>query len=177
MPRRARMLIKLVGTFGVCALIGWSLQNPDQGIMRELTAYGPLVAAAAGAVFIALVAAYARDLQLLLQAIPQRAARPASVWWMFAIPYNFVEDFFIIENVAVSLQRAKKQHPHLSATFGRFGRVSGFGWCSLQILSLIPHPIGAAAGFLALPLWAWHWRYARLARRSLIAQSTAFPKD
>ena len=179
MPRYAPILVKLAGTLIVCALIWWSLQNPDQGILRELTSFGPWVAAAVGAVFFCLVAAYARDLQLLLQAISSahRTARPASVWWMFAIPYNFVEDFFIIESVAASLQRAEAQHPHLRAIFGRYGRLSGFGWCGLQILSLIPHPIGAAAGFLALPLWAWHWRFARLARRSVISHSIAFPKD
>lgn len=171
--------IKTLGTLGVCALIWWSLRNPDQGILREISAYGPNVGILLALVFLALVAAYARDLQHLLQAVPrrQRAAAPASVWWMFAIPYNFVEDFFIIGTIATSLRRSEMEYTNLRGAFGGYGRISGFGWCGLQILSLIPHPIGAAAGLFALPLWAWHWRQVRSARRILLAHQHVFPKD
>jgi hypothetical protein len=179
MPQSARILVKLAGTLGVCALIWWSLQRPNQGILREVIAFGPAIASLVAVVFVALVAAYARDLQRLLRAVPaaQRAATPASVWWMFAIPYNFTEDFFIIHNVGASLRRTETATPALRGAFGRFGLISGYGWCALQIGSLVPHPLGTLAGFLALPLWAWHWRFARAARRSLIAHSPASPKD
>ena len=51
--------------------------------------------------------------------------------------------------------------------FGRHGRWSGFGWCALQIGSLVPHVLGSVAGMLALPLWLWHWRFVRKARQTL----------
>lgn len=83
---------------------------------------------------------------------------------MLVIPYNFTEDFFIIENIARSLQNTAATRPDLAARFGHFGRLSGLGWCALQIVSLVPHDIGSLAGVLALPLWLWHWRFVRKAR-------------
>jgi hypothetical protein len=162
-------LIKTLGTLAVCGLIWWALQNPDKGMLREVTAFGPMVGALVAAGFFALVVAYARDLHRLLQAVPEaaRVAHPASVWWMLVIPYNFTEDFFIIENIARSLHKTAAARPELSAPFGHFGRYSGLGWCALQIVSLVPHDIGSLAGMLALALWLWHWRFVRKARGHL----------
>ena len=130
----ARSAIRITGTLAVSALIWWSLATPDQGILREVRALGPLGAGITVAIFLALVAAYARDLHLLMRAIPHgaRTASPASVWWMFLIPYNFTEDFFIIATVTTSLERAESSDPALRGAFGRHGRWSGYGWCALQ---------------------------------------------
>ena len=155
--------IKVAGTAAVCLLLWWSLENTDKGILREVTAFGGLVAGLVVATFFALVVAYARDLQKLLRAIPadQRTAQPNSVWWMLVIPYNFTEDFFIIDNIARSLERVAASRPDLASRLGHFGRRSGLGWCALQIGSLVPHDLGSLAGMLALPLWLWHWRFVR----------------
>jgi hypothetical protein len=167
-PRTA-VLIKALGTAIVCGLIWWSFQNPDKGMLREVTAFGPAVAVAVAAAFFAAVIAYASDLRRLLQAIPEnhRAAQPNSVWWMLLIPYNFTEDFFIIENIARSLENIAKARPGLVRPLGHFGRRSGLGWCALQILSLVPHDVGSLGGVLALPLWLWHWRFVRKARAAM----------
>ena len=71
-------LVKVIGTLGVCGLIWWSVQNPDKGMLREVTAFGPVVAWWVAGIFLACVFAYARDLQRLLRAVPEplRAARP-----------------------------------------------------------------------------------------------------
>lgn len=169
MDRKTAVLIKSVGTAVVCVLIWWSLQNPDKGMLREVTVFGLWTAGLVAFGFFAAVVAYARDLGRLLQAIPeaQRAARPGSVWWMLLIPYNFTEDFFIIDNVARSLQSVAKARPELAGRLGHFGRRSGLGWCALQIVSLVPHEVGSLAGVLALPLWLWHWRFVRKARTAL----------
>jgi hypothetical protein len=98
-----------------------------------------------------------------------RTATPRSVWLMFLIPYNFVEDFFIIANVANSLRREARQNKALHPFHG-FGLLSGLAWCSLQIVSLIPHEIGSLAGFLALPFWVVHWRLIRQVNRALTTQ-------
>lgn len=163
MARARLVILKVAGTAAVCLLLYWSLQNPDQGILREVTAFGGLVAGLVAATFFALVVAYARDQQRLLHAIPadQRAAQPNSVWWMLVIPYNFTEDFFIIHNIARSLERVAASRPDLAGRLGQFGRRSGLGWCALQIGSLVPHDLGSLAGLLALPLWLWHWRFVR----------------
>jgi hypothetical protein len=158
------LFVKLALTAGVCALIGWSFARPEQGFLAEIRLLGHWGAALLAVGFLLAVAAYARDLQRLLEAVPEphRAARPRSVWLMFLIPYNFVEDFWIIANVARSLRKH-------TAGEGSFGLISGLGWCTLQILSLVPHALGSVAGLLALPLWLWHWAYVRRARAAILA--------
>lgn len=90
----ALLLLKLLLTLCVCGLIGWGLARPDQGFLAELSLLGPRGTTALVAGFLLAVAAYARDLQRVLQAIPEahRTTRPGSVWLMFLLPYNFVED-------------------------------------------------------------------------------------
>ena len=166
---RGLFVIKLILTAGVVALIVWSLQRPDAGILKELLVAGPWGAAAVAAVFLTCVFFYCRDLEAVLHAVPERSrkASPRSVWYMFLIPYNFVEDFFIIWNIGQSLAAEARHQPALAGT-GRFGLVSGLGWCALQIVSLIPTELGSIGGFAALPLWLWHWRYMRRVRRQLV---------
>ncbi len=158
------MALKLLLTAGVCGLIGWSLARPDQGFLAEVRMLGPWGTAALAAGFLLAVAAYARDLQRVLEAVPEplRAARPKSVWLMLLIPYNFVEDFWIVGHVAASLKA------RAGGAQGSFGLISGLGWCSLQIVSLVPHPVGSLAGLLAVPLWLWHWAYVRRARAAIL---------
>lgn len=165
---RGLFVVKLILTAGVVGLIAWSLQRPDAGILKELLIAGPWGAAAVAAVFLTGVFFYCRDLEAVLHAVPtrSRAASPRSVWYMFLIPYNFVEDFFIVWNISQSLAAEAEHQPALRGA-GRFGLVSGFGWCALQIVSLIPTELGSIGGFAALPLWLWHWRYMRRMRRQL----------
>ena len=82
------------------------------------------------------------------------------MWWMFAVPYNFVEDFFIVRAVAASLAADGRVTP------GRW-KVVGYGWCALQILSLFPGVAGYAGGAAALPVWAAHWVMTARINRSL----------
>jgi len=159
------LALKLVLTAGVCALIGWSIARPDQGFLAEVRMLGPWGSSLMAAGFLSAVAAYARDLQRLLEVVPEqfRTATPRSVWLMFLVPYNFVEDFWIIGNIANSLRN------HAVAKAGSFGLISGLGWCTLQIVSLVPHELGSLAGLLAVPLWLWHWVFVRKARVALLA--------
>ena len=149
------LLSLLAGLLLVAPLFAPDLEG---GVFRELALVGPAGAAIAIIVFLALVAAYCVDLQAVLRATPEakRPARPASVWWMFFIPYNFVEDFFIIHHVSLAIKRRGD-----SPSAPSFGAITGYGWCACQIVSLIPHPIGAAASLPALILWVWHWLYVR----------------
>jgi len=65
-------------------------------------------------------------------------------------------------------------------SFKGFGSVSGFGWCSAQIVSLIPHEVGSLAGVLALLAWVIHWRFIRNANRLLsesLQANPAFERD
>ncbi|APD13607.1 hypothetical protein RO07_01965 [Pandoraea pulmonicola] len=100
-----------------------------------------------------------------------RTAAPNSVWWMFLLPYNFIEDFFIISHVSKSLERESRTHPAL-AGLRSFGRASGWGWCSAQVISLIPTVLGSWAGGLALVLWLWHWGFIRRIKRRLVSART-----
>lgn len=87
---------------------------------------------------------------------------------MFAIPFNFVEDFFIVTDLASSLRRDGRT----SVPASRRWLIVGLGWCILQIGSLLPGVVGITAGGLALPVWAWHWIDTGLIRRR-IASSPA----
>jgi len=118
--------------------------------------------------FLLAVAAYARDLQRVLEVIPAplRTASPRSVWLMFLIPYNFVEDFWIIGHVSASLKAHAVTQGYPA---GGFGLAPGLGWCALQIVSLVPHEVGSLAGLLAVPLWLWHWAFVRKARTRILA--------
>ena len=95
-----------------------------------------------------------------LVAPENRAATPNSVWYMFLMPYNFVEDFFIVKNVSDSI-RAESTTNHALREVKYFGIYSGIGWCSAQILSFAPSYVGKVASLVALVLWVIHWRYVR----------------
>jgi hypothetical protein len=153
-----RIVVKVLGTVAVVVLISW----PDwrRGILGEVAGQPVAVSALVVAGFFGLVAVYCAALQRTLTLV--RAPRPASVWWMFAIPYNFVEDFFIVGKVATALA-ADGRVP------ARRWAVVGQCWCALQILSLLPGVAGYAGGAAALPVWAAHWVMTARINRTLAA--------
>ncbi len=85
---------------------------------------------------------------------------------MFLIPYNFLEDFFIVSNVARSLRQEASTNPRLQGIRG-FGIWSGNGWCTAQLLSLLPGVMGEAAGLAGGVLWAKHWHFIAKVNRLL----------
>jgi hypothetical protein len=87
---------------------------------------------------------------------------------MFLLPYNFIEDFFIVANVSGSLKAEAAASPALPR-FRSFGMISGIGWCAAQIISLVPNQLGSIAGIVAIVLWAWHWAFIRRANAALEA--------
>lgn len=164
---------KLILTVPVAYALAYPLRNPGsgEGVFGELNVIGPTGGAIIALVFLAAVFLYCRDLQRSLTLVKpeSRVASPRSVWLMFVLPYNFIEDFFIVVHVAQSLRREARQNEALRP-FRSFGLVSGLGWCTAQIVSLIPHDVGSLAGLLALPLWGAHWRLIRKTNAAL-----AFP--
>ncbi|HST60209.1 MAG TPA: hypothetical protein VLK84_15995 [Longimicrobium sp.] len=156
------ILLKLLATAGVTVLLALPFVDADarSGVLASVTRIGLPALLASVAVFLAAVALYCRSLQTCLERIrPEaRAASPRSVWLMFLIPYNFVEDFFIVRAVATSLRAEAAVNPVLAQLRG-FGTVSGLGWCTAQIISLVPNLVGEVAGAVALVLWIIHWRF------------------
>jgi len=171
----ALIFLKIVLTLPVAYGLAYPYFHPEAsgGVFKELEMLGPIGGIVLVLVFLALVFLYCRDLQSSLALVQPaaRKAQPRSVWLMFLLPYNFVEDFFIIANVARSLQQEAKTNAALQG-FTSFGMLTGMGWCGLQIVSLIPNELGAAAGFLALPCWILHWRLIRRANAALAAGAT-----
>lgn len=161
------LLLKLVLTAPVAVLLTQPLWAPQwgAGILGEVAAFGPVGGIVAVLAFLALVALYCVSLQRMFEAIaPQdRAAPPRSVWLMFAIPYNFVEDFFIVGNLAVSLRRDGRTAPRTR----RLWLWLGMSWAALQIVSLLPGPLGVVAGLLALTVWVVHWRLTHVMTQTL----------
>lgn len=157
------------------ALVAWALAYPflqpePVGLAKELSVLGVYGALFLGLVFLALVAAYANDLRRVLARVSagNRAATPRSVWWMLVLPYNFIEDFFIIHAVTTSLRREAQCRGGLGQ-MKSFGARTGFGWCAAQIGSLIPNDVGSLFALLALVMWVIHWRLIRKALAALRA--------
>jgi hypothetical protein len=108
--------------------------------------------------FFVMVAFYCSTLQKCLQLIKpeNRKTSPQSVWYMFALPFNFVEDFFIVINLANSLEKEKASNEKLNNVTD-FGMISGIGWCLAQVLSFVPNIVGQVAGLLGMILVIYHW--------------------
>ncbi|MFF8382619.1 hypothetical protein [Streptomyces kanasensis] len=159
--------VKAAGTAAVTFLLCQPLWAPQwgRGLLGEVGGLGVPVALAVVLVFLGLVALYCRALQRMLERVRPGAAErsPASVWWMFAIPYNFTEDFFIVHAGARSLAADGR----VDRRFVRRWAVLGHGWCAFQILSLFPGAAGYVGGAVAVPLWVAHWGLTARAGRTL----------
>ncbi len=170
------LAIKIALTLPVTYALVYPFLNPaaSGGVFNEIERLGLLGSSILGGGFLVMVFLYCRDLSRALSLVrpSERAASPRSVWLMFLIPYNFVEDFFIVANVANSLQQ-EAQHNAALHSFKGFGKRSGMGWCAAQIVSLLPNELGSLAGFLALPLWITHWRFIRRVNAVLIETARA----
>lgn len=111
-------------------------------------------------VFLVSIAFYCQALERCLSLITpsNRKAAPRSIWYMFLLPFNFIEDFFIMINVSRSIEAEAKMNQKLSS-IKDYGMITGLGWCIAQIMSLFPDLGGQIAGSLALVLWILHWRF------------------
>lgn len=174
----ALLLCKIVLTVPVAYALAYPFLYPATGggVLNDVERLGVRGSLALAGVFLGLIFLYCRDLQrsLLLVRPAARKASPRSVWLMFLIPYNFVEDFFIVANVAGSLKR-EAQHNAALQPFKGFGLWTGLGWCAAQIVSLFPNEIGSVAGAVALPLWLVHWWRIRRVNAVLAAASGLRP--
>ncbi|MES2933079.1 MAG: hypothetical protein V4805_06280 [Pseudomonadota bacterium] len=177
-------LLKIILSIPIGVGLAYPFLHPDisGGILGELKIFGPVGSVVALAVFLLLILLYALDLirSLKLVSTASRKAKPSSVWLMFLLPYNFIEDFFIVCNVAKSLKAEAAVNPVL-ANFKSFGMISGVGWCSAQVVSLLPNQIGSVASLVAIVFWIWHWVFIRRANSILLksgAQANmAFERD
>ena len=169
------MLVKIILSIpiGIGLVYPFIQANAAGGILNEIRFLGFYGSILFIALFLLLVLFYIFDLIKTLKLVSPsaRKAQPKSVWLMFLLPYNFIEDFFIVANVARSLKAEAAINPSL-ASFKSFGMVSGLGWCIAQIISLIPHPLGSVAGLVAMSLWGWHWAFIRRVNKVLIVSNS-----
>lgn len=167
-----RPCLKVGGNLVVFAILAVPIWMPGQrGLASELTMVGVPVAVGLATVFFGAVALYCRTLQrcLTLTRYEARVVSPLSVWWMWAIPYNFVEDFFIIDNIARSWRRDAR----IDTGRLRLWTVLGFTWATLQVLTICPAPVAWVATLPALIVWAWHWMFSVRILRSLTSDGLA----
>jgi hypothetical protein len=144
-------------------LVAWALlpfinNNEKESTLGEILKIGIAKSVLIIVVFFIMVAFYCQTLQTCLTLIKQenRKCEPKSVWYMFAIPFNFVEDFFIVIDLANSIEAEKKTNSKLKGLTD-FGMVSGIGWSIAQVLSFIPNIIGQIAGLMGMILVIYHW--------------------
>ncbi len=169
MNKAINLLIRLALT---AILVAWAMlhyldNTSNDSVLGEITEIGIVPAIVLIVAFFVMVAFYCRTLQKCLTLIKpeNRKASPKSVWYMFAIPFNFVEDFFIVINVANSIEEERKTNLKLNA-ISDFGMVSGIGWSVAQILSFIPNMVGQIAGLVGMFLVIYHWiQIARINRQ------------
>lgn len=145
----------LIGLLGVYPYLQG---NEKPGSLDVLVQVGWLPALLAVLAFFIAIAFYCRSLQTTLELVKEsnRQASPKSVWWMFVIPYNIIEDFFIMINISNSLAHEAKTNKRLEGCKD-FGLVTGLGWSIAQVMSFIPNEIGQVAGVVGLILWIKHW--------------------
>lgn len=131
-------------------------------VLAEIAITGPKVAWLVIAGFLVAVYFYCSDLETVLQRVnPQHQTRsPRSVWLMFLIPYNFIEDFFIIHHLSQSIKAEAVVNHRLSGLRGD-GRYCGMLWCGAQLLALAPGLLGHLASLVALIGWMMHWSFVR----------------
>jgi hypothetical protein len=181
MQRSMRPAILEAVKIFLSALVALALVYPfllpePVGLAKELAVLGVFGAAALGIVFFSIVAVYANDLRsiLVLVSPDSRKAKPNAVWWMLLLPYNFIEDFFIIHAVTESLRREAAFNEALGR-WKSFGAPTGYGWCAAQVGSLIPNEIGSALALVALIMWLLHWSLIRKAKAAMRVVGPASP--
>lgn len=160
MAATVNFLIRLILT---ALLVAWAAgpyldHSTNESVLNELLRIGIVPSILVIGAFFVMVAFYCRTLQRCLTLIKpeNRKAKPTSVWYMFAIPFNFVEDFFIVIDVANSLEAEKKSNPRLKDV-SDFGMVAGIGWSIAQVLSFVPNLVGQIAGLVGMVLVIYHW--------------------
>lgn len=169
-----QIIIRVVLT---ALLVSWAVLPLFDGTANESALAEVLAIGVAGSIiiiaaFFVMVAFYCRTLQRCLTLIKpeNRKAKPSSVWYMFAIPFNFVEDFFIVIDVANSIEEEKRGNPALEHITD-FGMVSGIGWSIAQVMSFIPNIIGQIAGLVGMILVIYHW--VLIAKINCVLQANA----
>ena len=160
MTTTVNFLIRLILT-GL--LVAWAVMpyfdnSTNDSVLNEIFRIGILPSLLIIGAFFIMVGFYCRTLQKCITLIKpeNRKTKPTSVWYMFAIPFNFIEDFFIVINVANSIEEEKKSNVRLK-NVSDFGMVSGIGWSITQVLSFIPNLVGQIAGLLGMILVIYHW--------------------
>ncbi|TAG58762.1 MAG: hypothetical protein EAZ27_01325 [Cytophagales bacterium] len=110
------------------------------------------------AIFLIIVALYVKTLQTCLTLIKpeNRKAKPKTVWYMFLLPFNFIEDFFIVIDISNSIEAEAKTNKKLS-NVKDYGMVTGIGWCVTQIMWFIPNYVGQISGVICCILIIVHW--------------------
>lgn len=133
--------------------------NPQVELLRSI---GKVNLGLICSAFLGMVALYCRDIQICLELVSpeNRKMSPKAAWRMFLLPFNFIEDFFIVINLSNSIEAEARVNPKLAA-LKDFGMVSGIGWSIAQILSFIPNDIGQVAGLLGFVLVLVHWIFIR----------------
>ena len=153
----------IIRLFLTTMVIAWAVSpyianSSNESVLGEIFKVGIALSFLMIGAFFIMVAFYCRTLQKCLTLIKpiNRKAKPKSVWFMFAIPFNFVEDFFIVINIANSIEEEKKYNTKLKDV-SDFGMVSGIGWSIAQVLSFIPNIVGQISGLLGMILVIYHW--------------------
>jgi hypothetical protein len=146
-------------------LIFWALRpyldkSDSDNALDALLAFGLLWSILIFMIFFGMVALYCMSIQKCLSLIKpvNRKMTPRSVWYMFLIPFNFVEDFFIVINLSQSIEQEAMHNSNLSE-IKDFGMVTGIGWSIAQVLSFIPNYIGQVAGVIGFILVIFHWAF------------------
>jgi hypothetical protein len=164
-------IVKIILSIAVaiCAVYPYVFPSQKSGSIETVAELGLMGSIVLGVLFFAAIAFYCRDLEKCLSRIqPQnRTASPKSVWYMFLIPYNIIEDFFIIITISSSIQNERKVNSNLYSIKDD-GLVIGIGWCTAQVLSLIPSVGGQISGLIALVLWVIHWGFIRRVNQHLL---------
>ncbi|MBO0356056.1 hypothetical protein J0656_18705 [Muricauda ruestringensis] len=141
------------------------------GGLNELKYLGTIPSILLVMAFFVAIAFYCRSLQNVLRKVKpeNRTRKPNSVWFMYLIPFNFIEDFFIVIDVAHSLKNEMQTNKNL-IRFGDFGLTLGIGWSVAQLFSFIPNITGQISGVIGLVLWIIHWVVIHRISKELIPE-------
>jgi hypothetical protein len=152
-----------------CAAYPYLFPAEKSGALETVAGVGLWVGLFVVLLFFTAIYFYCKALQRCLELIEpvNRTATPKSVWYMFLIPYNIIEDFFIVINVSKSIENEARQNPKLIEMKDN-GLIIGMGWCIAQVLSLIPNWGGQIAGGMGLILWIAHWLFIRRVNKHLL---------